>query len=227
MHIFFDLDGTLTDSSPGIIRCVNHALIQLGHGTVSDDRLRGMIGSPLRHIFADALSCEDEATVDRAVVAYRVRFNAVGVFENALYPGVADALSQLCRSGHALQIVTAKPAPAARRVVSHFGIAGFFRAVHGPQLSARDCDKAALVSSALQVAGGDPCAAMMVGDRAVDMIAARQNGVRAVAAAWGYGSCDELVSARPEYTAETMTDVVRWVNWSCAGVAPTGSRPLR
>ncbi|HUE87872.1 MAG TPA: HAD hydrolase-like protein [Vicinamibacterales bacterium] len=211
MHIFFDLDGTLTDSSPGILRCVNHALAELGHSVVTDARLRGMIGSPLTRIFSDVLVCDDEAVLDRAVAAYRVRFNAVGIFENALYPGVAAALDHLCRSGHTLQIVTAKPAAAARRVAEHFGIAPFFRAMHGPELSARDCNKADLVGAALQVAGGNPRAALMVGDRAADMIAAREHRVRAVAAAWGYGSRDELERAAPEYVAETVPDLIRWV----------------
>jgi phosphoglycolate phosphatase len=208
MHIFFDLDGTLTDSSPGIIRCVNHALVELGHGAVTDHGLRGMIGSPLRRMFADVLGCGDEAMLDRAVAAYRVRFNAIGIFENALYPGVADALADLCRAGHTLQIVTAKPAVSARRVAAHFGIEGFFRALHGP---ARECDKANLVGAALEIAGGDLRAALMVGDRAVDVLAARRHRVRAVAAGWGYGTREELEAARPEYLAKTVPDLVRWV----------------
>lgn len=211
MHIFFDLDGTLTDSSPGIIRCINHALVELGHDAVTGDGLRDMIGSPLRHIFVDVLGCDDEDVLDRAVAAYRGRFNAIGIFENALYPGVADALADLCRAGHTLQIVTAKPAVSARRVMAHFGIDGFFRALHGPELSARDCDKADLVGAALEIAGGDRRAAVMVGDRAVDVLAARQHQVRAVAAGWGYGTRDELEGAGPEYVAETVPDLVRWL----------------
>jgi len=219
MHIFFDLDGTLTDSSPGIICCINHALVELGHGTVTDDRLRGMIGSPLTRIFSDLLSCADDALLDRAVTAYRVRFNEIGIFENSLYPGVADALDVLSRTGHTLQIVTAKPAVAARRVVAHFGIAGFFRALHGPELSARDCDKADLVATALEFAGGDPHAAVMVGDRAADVLAAQGHRVRAVAAGWGYGSRDELEGAGPEYVAETLPDLVCWLRTVTRAVA--------
>jgi phosphoglycolate phosphatase len=197
MHIFFDLDGTLTDSSPGIIRCIKHALVELGYEAVTDERVRGMIGSPLTRIFSEVLVCDDPGLLDRAVAAYRARFRAIGIFENALYPGVALSLEELCRSGHTLQIVTAKPADAARRVAAHFGIAKFFRALHGPEPSARDCDKAVLVGGALQLAGGDARAAMMVGDRAMDIVAAREYGVRAVAAGWGYGSRDELEAPAP------------------------------
>ena len=217
MHIFFDLDGTLTDSSPGIIRCVNYALVELGHHAVTHDRVRRLIGAPLTRIFSDVLVCDDPGVLDRAVAAYRARFTAIGIFENALYPGVARSLETLCRSGHTLQIVTAKPADAAHQVAVHFDIARFFRALHGPQLSARDCDKAVLIGAALQLAGDDARAAMMVGDRALDIVAAREQGVRGVAAGWGYGSRCELESASPEYLAETMTDLLRWVDQAAQG----------
>ena len=220
MHIFFDLDGTLTDSSPGILRCINHALMELGHGPVTDGRLRGMIGAPLTRIFSDVLGGEDEVLLDRAVAAYRIRFNEVGIFENALYPGVAEVLESLCRTGHTLQIVTAKPAVAARRVAVHFGIVSFFRALHGPDLSARDCDKATLVGAALRVAGGDPRVAVMVGDRAVDVVAARVHGVRAIAAGWGYGTRDELERAGPDYVADTVFDLIRGLDAVTEPAAP-------
>lgn len=218
MHIFFDLDGTLTDSSPGINCCINHALVELGYVAMTDGRLRGMIGAPLTRIFSDLLGGEDAALLDRAVAAYRIRFNEVGIFESALYPGVAETLELLCRTGHTLQIVTAKPAVSARRVAAHFGIAGFFHAVHGPELAARDCDKATLVGAALQVAGGEPRVAVMVGDRAADVAAARVHGVRAIAAGWGYGSRDELARAGPDFVAETVFDLIPWLaNCDCNG----------
>jgi phosphoglycolate phosphatase len=220
MHIFFDLDGTLTDSSPGIVACINYALIELGHGAVTGDRLRGMIGAPLTRIFSTLLDGADEELLDRAVAAYRVRFNDVGIFENALYPGVAEVIDRLSQTGHTLQIVTAKPAVSARRVTEHFGIARFFRALHGPELSARECDKAALVSAALQVAGGDPGLAVMVGDRAADVVAARVHNIRAVAAGWGYGSRDELERAGPDYVAETVHDLIPWLDQAAVTVAP-------
>jgi phosphoglycolate phosphatase len=220
MHIFFDLDGTLTDSLPGIIGCINHALMALGHDAVTDDRLRSMIGAPLTRIFSTVLDCEDEELLDRAVAAYRVRFDEVGIFENALYPGVAEVIDRLSRTGHTLQIVTAKPAVSARRVAVHFGIARFFRALHGPELSARDCDKATLVGAALRIAGVDPGLAVMVGDRAADVLAARAHGVRAVAAGWGYGSRDELERAGPDYVAETVSDLSWWLDAATETVPP-------
>lgn len=211
MHIFFDLDGTLTDSSPGIIRCINHAVVELGYTEFPAERLQPLIGAPLARIFAAVLSTEDVSVLDRAVAAYRVRFNEVGIFENALYEGVAEALDRLCRAGHLLQVVTAKPAAAARRVVQHFGIEQRFVAVRGPELSARACDKADLVRAALHLADSSAHESVMVGDRAADIHAAHQHGVPAVAALWGYGSHAELMAAAPAFAAHHIGDVVNWV----------------
>jgi phosphoglycolate phosphatase len=216
MHLFFDLDGTLTDSSPGIIRCINYALGELGLEEAADERLLGMIGAPLATIFETVLGCSDIAVLDRAVAAYRIRFNDVGIFENALFPGIANALDDFQRSGHTLQIVTAKPALSARRVIHHFELDRFFDFVHGPALGDRSCDKAALVGAALLKTGGDRNQAVMIGDRAEDILAARAHQIRAVAVGWGYGSRQELDAAAPTYVAEDVTALVQWVQTTCA-----------
>ena len=212
MHLFFDLDGTLTDSSPGIVRCINHALIELGLDPADNGRLSNMIGLPLAAIFETVLGSSDAGLIDRAVAVYRTRFNNVGIFENALFPGISEALDLLRASGHTLQIVTAKPAVSARRVVTHFDIARFFDHVHGPALGDRSCDKADLVAAALLVAGGDKKQAVMVGDRAEDVLAGRANQIRAVGVGWGYGSRRDLDAAGPTYVAEDVTALVRWVH---------------
>jgi len=221
MHLFFDLDGTLTDSSPGIIRCINHALGELGLEEIEDERLQRLIGAPLTTIFEAVIGCSDVAVLDTAVAAYRTRFNDIGIFENALFPGIGGALEVFQKSGHALQIVTAKPAVSARRVIEHFDVARFFDFVHGPALGDRACDKAALVGAALQMSGGARDQAVMIGDRAEDVLAARAQRIPAVAVGWGYGSRPELDGAGPVYVAESVTQLVQWVLNASGPDAPT------
>ncbi|MDQ3070809.1 MAG: HAD hydrolase-like protein, partial [Acidobacteriota bacterium] len=173
MHLFFDLDGTLTDSCEGITRCINHALLAAGRPEEPDDRLRGMIGQSLTRIFGALMDRPDDAAVDRAIAAYRVRFDEIGIFENRVYPGIVDALASLQSAGHRMRVVTAKPAPAATRVIAHFDLARLFDGIHGPALTDRGCDKADLLGAALEAAGAQPARALMIGDRVDDMLAAR------------------------------------------------------
>lgn len=216
MHIFFDLDGTLTDSCTGIIRCVNHALSELGCGEQPDDRLRGMIGQPLTRIFGAVMPAPDAAAIDRAIASYRVRFDDVGIFENALYPGVAEALARLRTSGHRLRVVTAKPHLAANRVLEHFRIDHYFDGVHGPELTDRGCDKAALLGVALREAAAAAGDSVMVGDRVDDVKAAAAHGVRAIGAGWGYGLPRELMEAGAAHVAADLDAVVAYLLESVA-----------
>ena len=211
MHLLFDLDGTLTDSFPGISRCINHALEALGRDPVPDTRLRALVGAPLTAIFGTLLASGDAALLDRAVAAYRNRFTATGIFENSVFPGIPEALRGFRAAGHVLQVVTAKPTVSAKRVLTHFAIDRHFDAVRGPELADRTCNKADLVAAALQSAGGDRAPAVMIGDRAEDVAAARAHGIRAVGVGWGYGSPAELIDAGPDYIAETVADLTAWV----------------
>src|SRR5579862_9187719 len=188
MHLLFDLDGTLTDSSPGIVRCINHALVALQREPVAERDVMTMIGAPLSDIFATLLGTTDPATIEAAIAAYRVRFNDVGIFENALFPGIAEALAEFRQLGHSLQIVTNKPSVSARRVIDHFDIARFFDAVHGPDLTNRACRKTDLVGEALRAVAGSADRAAMIGDRPEDILAARSHAIPGVAVGWGYGS---------------------------------------
>jgi phosphoglycolate phosphatase len=211
MHLLFDLDGTLTDSFPGISRCINHALTELGRETLGEGQLRPFVGRPLNTIFAALLSSSDLTLLDRATAAYRSRFDAAGILENRVFPGIPEALKTFRDSGHSLQVVTAKPCVTATRVIEHFALERYFEAIHGPELGERSCDKADLVAAALKVAGGKAADAVMIGDHADDVRAARQNAVRAVGAGWGYGSRAELGNAAPDYLAETVEDLVAWI----------------
>ena len=211
MHIFFDLDGTLTDSCPGIIRCINHALVELGCEEQPADHLRGMIGRPLVDIFGAVMPSPDAPTVDRAIASYRVRFDDAGIFENALYPGVAAALARLRAEGHHLRVVTAKPHVAANRVLEHFRIRDHFDGVHGPELTDRGCDKAVLLGHALRAADALPDASVMVGDRVDDVRAAEAHGVRAIGAGWGYGLPRELIEAGAVHVAPDLDALVAYL----------------
>ncbi len=216
MQLLFDLDGTITDSSAGILRCINHALCGLGRPPAPEDRLLGTIGAPLTATFRALLGTDDRDQLDRAVEAYRQRYDVVGIFENRLFPGVAEALEELRRAGHAMRVVTVKPAVAARRVLAHFGLTALFDDVHGPSLADRACEKADRIGIALEAAGAPADGTVMIGDRADDVLGARRHRVRAVAAAWGYGRRADLLAAEPAFVAEDVNDLLRWLRTPAA-----------
>jgi phosphoglycolate phosphatase len=210
-HVFFDLDGTLIDPRVGIVGCLEYALEAVGAPIPEAASLECFIGPPLASTFGQLLGAEDRERVNRAIAAYRVRFGATGLFESRVYDGVRDMLGALRATGRSLWVVTAKPTVYAARIVEHHGLRAYFRSVYGSELDGDRTDKAALIGYVLETEGLSPRDVVMVGDRVHDVLGARANGVACVAVRWGYGSSDELTTARPDATAGSPGELVRRV----------------
>src|SRR5690349_2899327 len=176
--IFFDLDGTLTDSAEGIINSVSYALAKFGIEAQAEE-LRPFVGPPLHHSFMTHYGF-DEATARRAVGYYREYFAERGMFENAIYEGVPQLLQALREAGRALAIVTTKPAFFAEQIVRHFALDGYFDRVVGAELDLTNSDKETLVRLALaHYPGVARESVVMIGDREHDIIGAQANEIDA------------------------------------------------
>jgi phosphoglycolate phosphatase len=155
------------------------------------------------------LETSDAQVIERAIAAYRRRFEQVGIFENSLYPGITEMLVALRAASHELSVVTVKPRVYARRILEHFEIAELFREVHGPALGDRRYTKESLIREACRVA--PTLTAVMIGDRAEDVRGAKTNGLGAVAVAWGYGTREELEAAQPDHIVASSGELVEYV----------------
>jgi phosphoglycolate phosphatase len=208
-NMLWDLDGTLTDPKEGITRCIRYALDRLGGSMPPADRLDWCIGPPLTVSFSRLLNTTDPAILDRALVLYRERFSTKGMFENRLYPGVASSLNGLRKAGFNLFLATSKPRVFARQILDHFRLTPLFHAVYGSELDGRLSDKGALIAHILHREGLDPAATLMVGDRLYDIEGGKENEVMTAAAAWGYGTRDEIAAANPDIVFETIVELTQ------------------
>lgn len=202
--LLLDLDGTISDNYPGISRSIAHALARLDAPPADAATLRTCVGPPLRETFRRLLATDDADRVERAIDFYRERFADVGWQENVPYDGIAPLLADL-GARHRLYLCTAKPQVFARRIVDHFGFTPHFAAVYGAELDGRFDDKATLLAHIARTEAFDATCAVMIGDRAHDVRAARRNGARAVGVLWGYGSREELADA--DALAEAPADL--------------------
>jgi phosphoglycolate phosphatase len=193
--LLFDLDGTLTDPAPGIVRCMRYALDKLGAACPAGDVLASFIGPSLRGTFATLLETSDQELVDQAMAFYREQYGVAGLFENQVYDGIVPLLDHARLTTGSSFVATLKPKVYAERIVRHFGLAPYFAGVYGPGLDEPTENKVELLADLLARERVAPGHAVMIGDRAGDMVAARINGVRSIGALWGYGSEAELVDA--------------------------------
>ncbi len=191
MHVFLDLDGTLTDPKPGITGSFAYALKSLGLTPPPLDDLTWIIGPALIDSFKK-FGVEDP---DRALELYREKYTSGGLFENSVYAGIPEALGKLKGDGFELHIATAKPHAYARKITSHFGLSKFFTNEFGPELDGTRNNKGDLLAYALEQTGIDAANSVMIGDRIHDIKAARFVGMRVIGVTWGYGTTDETDQA--------------------------------
>ena len=202
-RVFFDLDGTITDSAPGILASVRYALRKYDEQAAasgacavrepSDGELNFFIVPPLVDSFRKLLGCGPEAA-NRCLMWYREFYTGGGMLMNRVYPGVPEMLAELRRDGARLVLATAKPEVYARRILEHFGLAESFDYIHGATLDEERNQKHQVIAWALENSGG-PGRTVMVGDRENDITGAKVNGLPSIGVLWGYGSEAELREA--------------------------------
>jgi phosphoglycolate phosphatase len=215
-NVFFDLDGTLTDPQKGITRCIRYALDKLDRPLSHESDLTRFIGPPLRLTFAKLLASDDEDLIEKAVGYYRERFSETGLFENHIYPGISGLLAFLHRKSFKLYVVTSKPEIFAKRIVRHFSLNQYFRAVFGPSLDGRFDNKGELIGFILQELSLMPEETMMIGDRREDIVAGKLNATRTIGVTCGYGREEEITTAAPDFVCRHPSDI-RQVIMKCSG----------
>jgi phosphoglycolate phosphatase len=196
----------------GITRCIRHAMAALGRVPPAESDLLWCIGPPLQASFARLLETEDQSLLNQAMTHYRDRFSTVGLYENALYAGVPEMLSDLRGRGYRTYVATSKPRVFAEQILEHFQISTLFDGIYGSELDGTRVDKGELIAYLLITEGLDSNRVIMVGDREHDMVGSAKCGVPCVGVTYGYGSETELLSHGAAKLARDPAQVVTQID---------------
>lgn len=205
MNILFDLDGTLVDPKAGIVASIRYGLERLGDTPPPADELAWVIGPPLRQAFPMLGVAAND--VEKAVGYYREHYRDGAMYEAQVYAGIPEALDLLLSAGHRMFIATAKPHVFARPILQHFKLARRFIGIYGPELDGTRDDKGELIAHILTRERLKPHAALMVGDRRNDVLAATRNNLRTLGVSWGYAATGELADAGVTAVCATPEDL--------------------
>jgi phosphoglycolate phosphatase len=206
-NILFDLDGTLTDSRPGIINSILYSLSRLGIQEPNPAELYSFLGQPLKESFQKRYQFP-ESIAELAVEYYQEYYSVKGNLENEIFPGILDFLDFLATvPGRRLFVATSKPEVLAKSMMRHLKFDQYFTDAVGSNINKTRTDKAEIIAFLMTAYQLSPESTIMIGDRKHDLIGARKNGIRSIAVRYGYGSALELTDAGPDFFAKDPADL--------------------
>ena len=200
--VIFDLDGTLTDSRPGIFACTEYALKKMGLPVPPEAILNRFLGPPLAESFVKYCGMSEEQAAC-ATDLYRERYIPIGWKENSVYPRIRALLAALKERGAYLAVATGKPEHTSVEILRYFGLLPYFDAVAGPTPEDLHADKGRLIRWVLP----EGRKAVMIGDIAGDIKGAQDAGIDSIAALYGYGNRKEILAQGPTHAVETTKEL--------------------
>ena len=187
----FDLDGTLLDTSPGILECVRCVADQQGYPSLPLDQLLTFIGPPLKNSFMRCYGCSEEEA-DRLTAAYRAHYREGALLHAEPYAGIYEVCDALKANGITLAVATNKPNVFSERILRHFGFDRYLSEIRGVDMAGK-LSKADLIRLCVESAGdGDPAKCVMIGDSEYDAKGANEAGVPFIGVSYGFGNIDEM-----------------------------------
>lgn len=191
--IVFDLDGTLVDTAPDLIGALNEVLLSQGLPEVAPENLRQIAGHGAGALLKQGYSQANESwpddraasLIEQFIVHYVARIS----LESLPFAGIENALQALSREGARFAVCTNKRTDLANILLTDLGLIDWFEAVIGGDLPPSPKPDPRHVLLAIEAAGGMTSRAVMVGDSAADIQAARDAGIPSIAVEFGYCSC--------------------------------------
>lgn len=203
-YLIFDLDGTISDPQEGIVRSLNYSLSEHGFETQSREKISPHIGPPLDAALRYFTGSDDEQLISSMVASFRERYGDIGYSENSLYPGIQESLTVLTEnSACKLGICTSKRTDFAEKILEMFSIRKLFTFVDGGDVGIAKWQQLEKLKKENSITENS----LMIGDRHIDLSAARKNNLDGAGVLWGYGPKEELENEQPMYLFEKTSQL--------------------
>ena len=184
----FDMDGTLADTSEGILNCHRYAHKMMGRPEPTDEELDGVIGGPLLDSYRTRFGFSEE-DAKQAVKIYRERYAEQGIYEAKLYDGMKETLQQLKASGMKLAVATLKAERFAKIMLENMGVADLFDVIYGVDENDKRT-KAELIQMCMNTLQIEKAETVMIGDSIHDLNGAKECDVDFIGVTYGFGFDD-------------------------------------
>lgn len=190
LTVVFDLDGTLIDTAPDLVRATNYVLATIDLAPVTIDTLRNWVGFGARRMIVEGLIefgvDLPDAKIDQLLAEFLSYYEAHIAIDSAPYPGAVNALDRLSEDGHRIAICTNKSEALAKKLMAELKLADRFAAITGRDTFAVNKPHPDHLIGTLKMAGGEPSSAIMIGDSITDIKTAKAAGVPVIGVRHGY-----------------------------------------
>ena len=209
--IFFDLDGTIVDSAPGILESVKYALNFFGIKEENKEKLNLFIGPPLFDAFSEHYNMNRE-DADLAVAKYRENYNEnKAVLKYSVYEEIEEVLRELKKAGKTICLATAKPLKFAEIILKDAGLYNYFDILNGASFDESKRTKTAVIKDTIESNNFKKDKILMVGDRENDVTGAKNNNIDVLGVLYGYGDEKELKDAGCENIVNKPKDILNFI----------------
>lgn len=207
-HIFFDFDGTIMDTSPGIYDSFDRVIAhyKLDYPRSEYDR---MIGPPLKESFGNILNLP-ESEIRNAIKVYRDYYSTEGMYNAEVYDGVVELIENLRKGGKKIYTATSKPELFTRKILERYELDHLFDFIGGSDLEERGrVEKKDVVEYVISTRrlSDNKESCILIGDRKYDVIGAHEAGIKCAGILWGFGSREEFESCGADFILEAPSDV--------------------
>lgn len=207
----FDVDGTLLDTSKGVISSLKYVIEQYGLDMPQDETLAAFIGPPVQETFRSRFGLSGNAP-DEAADLFRTHYKEKDLFKAEPYDGIFELLEKLKANDVKIAAATYKREDYALDILAHFGFDSYSNIMYGSDLNGK-LKKSDIIMKCVNESGISPNSAVMIGDTSNDRIGAELAGIDFIAVTYGFGykkgvSDHELKGVKVAHSPRDLGDYI-------------------
>ncbi len=186
-NILFDLDGTLIDSAPDIINCIEQVYFN-----VLDKKIilsPSIIGPPLKEIIDSITPTIKNKKKDILIKEFRLYYDKSGYPKTKLYPGILNLFNKIKGIGLNIFIITNKPSKSTKKILKKLGIIDYCKDIATPDtLMGINMDKNKMLNHIINKWDLDKNKSILISDSYDDIIIAQKNLLPSAIVLYGYNN---------------------------------------
>lgn len=204
--VIFDFDGTLADTSEGIVKNVQTTLAAMGLPQQPVAQIKSTIGLPLSETIRLG-GCVPEGRVEEGVKIYRETFFSVATGHIKLFPGVKETLLEMHSAGIRLAIATSRGANSLGVILKAYGIDGIFDEMATSSDNYEPKPSPEMVLKLMERLGAGKDETLVVGDTTFDLLMGKRAGCRTCGVSYGNHDRATLASASPDFIVDSFPEI--------------------